>query len=237
MFRAALLAMSLLAASAPATAQLVDLNDPLLPPALDGFNITRDPNTGFDWLDLTATSNRTFGDLIGLDGTNEFGPGGDFEGFRHATRLEVTGWINGPQQPSLFIHFGMGSTFAFIAGYGIVRDFQSRLGCFGACGTWGYSRGICVANDDPTDDVFIETEAFPSQGFSFGSLGVADFDAFTLRPENQTGPIQTGHYLIRNSPAPVPTMGRDTGRLALVLGLFAAVLISATWVARRSRLD
>ena len=40
-------------------------------------------------MDLTKSLNRSYNDLIGNDGTNEFLAGGNFAGFRYATEQEV----------------------------------------------------------------------------------------------------------------------------------------------------
>ena len=55
--------------------------------------LTRDSDTGLEWLDLTFTLNRTPGAVGGL-----FGSGDEFEGFRFATRQEAT---------QLFADFGL----------------------------------------------------------------------------------------------------------------------------------
>ena len=41
---------------------------------------TTDSTSGLDWLDLTASTGRSYADVSG-----EFGTGGDFEGYRYAT--------------------------------------------------------------------------------------------------------------------------------------------------------
>ena len=79
-------------------------NDFSLAASADGFNITFDSSTGLEWLDLDVSVGRTFNDLSGVDGSNEFIGGGDFEGFRYATRLELTGAINGPPLFSVLRH-------------------------------------------------------------------------------------------------------------------------------------
>lgn len=76
-------------------ASIVLVNDPNLGISADGFNITRDTSTGLEWLDLDLSVGRKFDDLTGVDGSNEFLTGGDFEGFRYATHLELTGAVNG----------------------------------------------------------------------------------------------------------------------------------------------
>ncbi len=51
--------------------------------------LTLDERTGFEWLDQPETVGRSYNDLVGVDGTNEFVTGGDFMGFRLATEDEV----------------------------------------------------------------------------------------------------------------------------------------------------
>ena len=51
---------------------------------VDMGNITRDTTTGLDWLDLTETANRTY-----LDVFSNFSVGGNLDGWRYASRLEV----------------------------------------------------------------------------------------------------------------------------------------------------
>jgi hypothetical protein len=48
-------------------------------------SITIDLVTGYHWLDVTRSINRSIQDV-----SAHFGPGGDFEGFRHGTKAEVT---------------------------------------------------------------------------------------------------------------------------------------------------
>jgi len=50
---------------------------------------TLDSATNLEWLDLTLSTNRSFDDLTGVDGTNEFIVGGDFEGWSYATQTEA----------------------------------------------------------------------------------------------------------------------------------------------------
>jgi hypothetical protein len=182
-------------------ATLTDVDDLALPSSPDGFNLTQDDVTGLEWLDLTVTAGRTWDDIVGNDGTDELAPGGDFEGFRYGTFIEVTGWSASPQIDSLFLNFGFTSTFGFIGGYPLVRDFMSHLGCFTNCGTYGFVQGIFEDNNDPLVLWYAHIEAFPSQGFNFGSLTVATSGPFTSRPVN--GSLDTtGHFLVRAVPEP-----------------------------------
>ena len=62
-----------------AVAALISRDDPVFGVG----SITRDTVTNLDWLDVPLSQGRTFIDVAG-----EFGSGGDFEGFRHATEAE-----------------------------------------------------------------------------------------------------------------------------------------------------
>lgn len=67
-----------------ADAALIGINDPLYGAGQDGQNITLDTDTGLQWLDVTLTTNRSYNDIAG-----QFGSGGDFTGWRHATAGEL----------------------------------------------------------------------------------------------------------------------------------------------------
>lgn len=181
-----------------AHANIVLLNDPSLPPSADGFNITRDTDTGHEWLDVDLSAGRSYADLTGADGSNEFVAGGDFEGFRYATHEQLTGAINGPQLPSLYRSLGI-SPFGFssIGGYAPARSLITIAGCFASCGTYGYSNGVLVEIDGVTPRQ-VSMEAFTSQGFNWGrsetSGGPIQF------PPNDAFPLQSGNWLIRDMP-------------------------------------
>jgi hypothetical protein len=212
--------------ASPSGAALLEMNDASLPASLDGNNLSEDTVTGLQWLDVTVSADRTFDDIVGNDGTNEFAPGGDFEGFRHATSDELTGWNAGPQLDSLFTNFGFNSVFSAIGPYGAVRGYLAVLGCHGSCGQYGRIYGIYVANTDPLDPEWAEVEAFSSQGADWGSLGVSATDASLPWPVN-SGDVHTGHYLVRSAAAPVPALG-GVGVL-----LLAATMSCIGFAARR----
>ncbi len=52
-------------------------------------SITRDTDQNLDFLDLTFSFGRSSDDI-----STQFGPGGDFQGFRYATEIEVINLIN-----------------------------------------------------------------------------------------------------------------------------------------------
>lgn len=67
--------------------------------------LTQDSATGFQWLDLTLTGVRSYNDMVGNDGSNEFVAGGDFAGFRYATLTEVEQlWLAAGIAPSHIYH-------------------------------------------------------------------------------------------------------------------------------------
>lgn len=82
-------------------AAIVQGNDPNQAAGDDGFNLTIDTNTGLRWLDLTLTNGRSFNDV-----SSNFAVGGDYEGYRHATRDEILSfWSNaGINYTANYIH-------------------------------------------------------------------------------------------------------------------------------------
>jgi hypothetical protein len=57
---------------------------------IDNGTYTTDTDSGLDWLDVTASINRSYDDV-----STEFGSGGDFEGWRYANGLEFDQlWFN-----------------------------------------------------------------------------------------------------------------------------------------------
>ncbi len=71
-------------AAAPAHAVLLSVAD--VTGAFGGADVvTFDDVNNVEWLDLTQSTGRSFGDVAG-----EFGAGGDFAGWRHATAFELS---------------------------------------------------------------------------------------------------------------------------------------------------
>lgn len=208
----------LLLISASAEAQLVEVDDPTLPASPDGFNLTQDLTTGLEWLDVNVSAGRSFDDMVGNDGTNEFAPGGDFETFRHATFLELTGWNAGSQLDSLFIHFGFTSTFASIGGYVNAHDFLTYLGCLANCGSYGYVSGAYALDEaSPNTPRWAMVNAFPNGGQNWGRLDATFPFVPTSRPENGSH-MTYGHFLVREVPEPTLATGLAAGLLGIAAG-------------------
>ena len=217
-----LVSLLLSLSSAVSFAVIVPYNDPTLPPSADGFNITWDTSTGREWLDVDVTAGRTFDDLTGVDGTNEFLPGSDFPGFRYAIKEELNGAQNGPQLPSLFLSLGISPfEFSSIGGYPVVRTLLEINGCFGACAVgvyppipdpaaYGYVWGIILDNDGVTVSQS-SLETFWNGGNNFGRHEPNFHPVFLgLNPPNPVPPPPAspfgfqGSWIVRVVPIPAP---------------------------------
>lgn len=104
-----LVAASVLGLSTSVSAKVVAANDARFGPG----SITVDLNTGHHWLDVTLSQGRTIADV-----STQFGVGGDFEGFRYATRDEVVALF---QSAGLTGAFGSSETAAFQALVGVTE--------------------------------------------------------------------------------------------------------------------
>ncbi len=71
--------------SVPAAAELVSHDDAVFGPD----SLTFDRQSALDWLDVSLSTERSYDDIVGADGTDELAPGGDFAGFRYAHNEEV----------------------------------------------------------------------------------------------------------------------------------------------------
>jgi hypothetical protein len=80
MIRKALIASLLLLVSMQAGASILSVGDSVF----GAGSVTRDTTSGLEWLDLTQSLNLSFSDV-----SIELGVGGNFEGWRYATKLEL----------------------------------------------------------------------------------------------------------------------------------------------------
>jgi len=62
---------------------------PIKADIIDNGSFTTDTQSGLDWLDVTETTYKSYNDVI-----EQFGKGGDFEGYRYATALEFNTLIS-----------------------------------------------------------------------------------------------------------------------------------------------
>ncbi len=96
----------------------------------DGL-LTLDTDTGFRWLDLTESTNRSVNDV-----SSQFGVGGDFEGFRYATIAEAaTLYANaGIPNPYLFTEANVPGVTSLLALMGETGCLLGSSATSGACG-------------------------------------------------------------------------------------------------------
>lgn len=178
--------------SPAARAALVSIDDPI-----HGVGaITRDSGTGLEWLDVPLSVNWSFVDI-----TYEFGVGGKFEGFRHATGAELI---------ELYTHAG-------------IPDIDVSNGSSANIGPVTSLIGLVGDTDD--QDGNPETFGFVYDTFS-GSLrysGDLDFLLYNGSPvyaatvfngfaRNENIPLDfAGHWLVRQVPIPSSLLLLATG--------------------------
>lgn len=195
--------------SSKADAALIAITDSAFPGGTD--NITRDTVTGFDWLDLTASSGISYNDI-----TAQFSSGGTYEGWRHATKAEVNALFTSsagltlgsqsladPLATQLIALVGTTQTNSLLhstAARGLYND--------DASGTNGSLPGV--------GQVIVRTQSniFSAQT----DVGILDDQPFL---KNMVPASGTGHWLVRAVPEPssmvllvIGVSGCGIGRLA-----------------------
>lgn len=131
----------------PAHATLLGVSDRL--GVFGGAEIvTLDDVNNLEWLDVTESTSRSFDDVAG-----QFGAGGDFAGWRHATRADLT---------ALFTQAGFAPDFSGAAPDVAFTSFQALLGITlnkkGRLDTRGYYDDSLTGSDPAfVGDVRLET--------------------------------------------------------------------------------
>ncbi|MBI3963453.1 MAG: hypothetical protein HY341_00475 [Candidatus Kerfeldbacteria bacterium] len=163
-----------------AGAELLSLDDP----RYGAGSITRDTVTRLEWLDVTQTVGRSFVDVSG-----RLGPGGAYEGFRHAMASELR---------TLFVHADIPDVDAgwSLANYRPVRLFHDLVGSVES--PVGFRQSVGFVADSPEP-------GFRKRGFAHSDasaqVGMTD-SAGPTDGETSVSTIQ-GHWLIRPSPVAV----------------------------------
>jgi hypothetical protein len=191
---AAAISACVFAAAGSARAALLSVDDPFFGPG----SITRDTATGLEWLDVPLSVNRTFAEVL-----DEFGPGGDFRGLRHATGEEITQLFEDADIPVI----GNLTIGGQQQNYPVAIDLIDLVGATGSQATFPETRGFYDA-------------ASP------GSIAVLDFlfvshapaylvtvDGGFNNPELHWPHI--GHWLVREVPEPSSWTLLAVGLLAL----------------------
>lgn len=181
-----------------ALAVLAVLTVPAQAALVDKGNTTLDTDTGLEWLDLTASVNRSFFDV-----SSSFSAGGAFEGYRYATEEElVTFWTNAGIPD---IGFDTAANKQPVAALQALIGVTQPISGFGPR-SFGFTSFI-QGPDARRVSLLIDGESGTGTAFPF---------SFS-RSEDTASPV-VGSYLVRPSVVPVPA-----SVLLLVTGLTAVV--------------
>lgn len=170
---------------------------------VDHGTFTTDSAQGLDFLDLTASTNRSFNEV-----SAQFGSGGDFEGWRYATEEQVVTLINNSGfSPAL----SAGSDATGDTGGDQLSGLVSLLGITNSLATSAFSNGLtgtAVASNQRT--VTIEDVLSASENDK----------AFATDVLMKTTKVNSfGSFLVRTSSLPEP------GTLVM-FGAFGIVLLA-----------
>lgn len=195
----------------------VSLDDPIYGTGA----ITYDPASGLEWLDIPLTTNLSYDYL-----QTQFGLGGQYEGFRHATESELA---------SLLVGFGFSGFPVWPqseAAFAPAQAAVSALGltCAGTCGSFWYETvgrlEIDPTSPFPTYNPQVRIgyrTVFDRRQREEISEGVARVYGYSSTVPNSANQY-VGHFLVRDALSPVPLPGTLTLLAGGILGLmFPAV--------------
>ncbi len=156
-------------------------------------SITVDTEQGLEFLDLTHSTSRSVNQIM-----NEFGVGGDFEGFRRASAEEVLTMVSNAG----FVVPGIGETVT-MPGTPAFTEFVTMTGIVGVNGGIRFSRGLVTDAPVVGRSYFVALE-------DYISAGQDDIITTIISSGNNDASGSIGHWLVRETvPAP--------GTLALLL--------------------
>ena len=156
-------------------------------------SITRDTDTGLEWLDVPLSQARTYLDVAG-----QFGPGGDFVGFRHATGDELV---------QLFTNAGIPNINSAASAANVVAA-TALLDLVGATALQGSNPEVFGF----LSDVGLDPDSRFNGELAFVDIGVDAYAATTNQISRNEGVEfnSVGHWLVR---VPEPGTGLMWGWL------------------------
>jgi len=173
----------------------------------DGFGVdslTIDTNTGLEWLDWTESTNISYPDIV-----EQFGSGGDFEGFRHATSREIITLLR-----NLDVGFILDDYMNFEEGGAVAavtpdngESLSAALSYVGQTGTFDGRPSAWAITGDPLPDPS-DFGLRPNSEFSPGVLLEIARDGSSVVNNAisafRVGNFQIGHALVRQTIVPEP---------------------------------
>ena len=185
---------------AQAYSAIISINDSVF--GID--SVTRDTVSGLDWLDVTLSVNRSYGDV-----SSQFGVGGDFKGWRYATisdfdnllsglSLDISN-LKGPQGQTWnnTVDVSTAKRIVSLLGWTYVNNLPSTGNPFGQKELYG------VFGDHYADIFSPDGQSPPSH--VYGKIGASD----TLAYSNTSGQILhnssdnlVGSFLVQSVPEP-----------------------------------
>jgi hypothetical protein len=183
-----------------ARASFIELHDPNIPLGDGPYNITRDTQTGLEWLDIWSSRAMGYSQI-----TSQLGSGGTFESFRFATREELETFLrNAGLTAGRNDDYGSLIEFLRLVGLNYGTPYESLPHCLpGPCFTsiWGiYDPGFA-----PVDNHYATAQITITH---LGETGYGSVNFFT--PTYPLGAMlgtEVTYWLVRDAtlPAPEPT--------------------------------
>lgn len=175
-----------------AEAALIRSNDPSISGmTYDGYNITIDSVSTLEWLDVSITNGRSYTDV-----NDEFGPSGDFPGFRHATTEDMA---------SLFATLGYSNP-TNIASMDLIPEFDTVKMVLRYIGDDRFDT-VDGWFDDTTSPGQIgraSIRGFLGPGGPFGTFYISAEFGPTTSPDTSLHEY-IGNWLVRGTAVPEPT--------------------------------